>query len=248
MTNANPLKISAEPSVPLSKGNILNYNTYLPYREAIGSLIFLATTSRPDITFAVNQVSRLFNDWSDEHWKTVKRIFSYLKYTAHYKIVYRKTTQIKVIGYTDADYAGCLDTIKSTSGYVFILGNGPITWKSQKQNIVAQSTTEAEYVSLAFSVREALWLRNFLKEIGIDVSPVNIFVDNQSAIKLTQPQQFHSRTKHIDIKVHFVRDECKNKNICVSYVNTSNQLADLFTKALSKTVFNNLNYVFVNLD
>lgn len=241
MTSAKPLKIPAEPSAPLSSsGNNLNCNEAQPYREAVGSLIFLATTSRPDITYAVNQVSRFFNKWTDEHWQAVKRIFRYLKHTIHYKIVYSKTTKIEVTGYTDSDYAGCIDTRKSTSGYVFILANSPVTWKSQKQNVVAQSTTEAEYLALALGVKEALWLKHFLRELGINISTVKIGVDNQSAIKLTQAQQLHNRTKHIDVKVHFVRDECDKGNISVNYVNSSDQLADLFTKALTKTILNNL--------
>ena len=240
MTDVKPLKIPAEPGNPLSSGNNININNVIPYREAVGSLIFLASTSRPDITFAVNQVSRFFNSWTDEHWQAVKRIFRYLVHTINYKIIYSKTEKIKVEGYTDADYAGCLDTRKSTSGYVFLLANSPITWKSQKQNVVAQSTTEAEYLALALGVKEALWLKHFLGELRIGIPPIKIGVDNQSAIKLTQAQQLHNRTKHIDIKVHFVRDECERGNISVYYINSSDQLADLFTKALSKTVFNRL--------
>lgn len=240
MTDAKPLKIPAEPGAPLSSSDHLNSNEAVSYREAVGSLIFLATTSRPDITYSMNQVSRFYNNWTDEHWQAVKRIFRYIKYTCHYKIVHSKTAKIEVIGYTDADYAGCIDTRKSTSGYVFTLANSPITWKSQEQNVVAQSTTEAEYLALALGVKEALWLKSFLKKLDISVSSVKIGVDNQSANKLTQVQQLHNRTKHIDIKVHFVRDECEKGNITIFYVQSSDQLADLFTKALSKTVFNGL--------
>ncbi|KAF2885473.1 hypothetical protein ILUMI_20701 [Ignelater luminosus] len=121
--------------------------------------------------------------------------------------------KIEATGYTDADYAGCVDTRKSTSGYIFVMANGPVTWKSQKQTVVAQSTTEAEYIALALGVREALWLRSFLQELSIEATTINIKVDNQSAIKLTQAQQLHSRTKHIDVKLHFVRDECEKGSI-----------------------------------
>lgn len=241
MTDAKPVTVPADVSEPLSspKDNS-SCNKDQPYREVVGSLIFLATSSRPDISYAVNQVSRFFNNWTDQHWKAVKRILRYLKHTLHYKLVYAKSTKIDVIGYTDADYAGCIDTRKSTSGYVFIIADGPVTWKSQKQNVVAQSTTEAEYIALALGTREALWLKSFLKELDIEIPSIRINVDNQSAIKLAHAHQFHSRTKHIDVKVHFVRDECEKGNIIVSYVNSSEQLADLFTKALTKTVLSNL--------
>lgn len=241
MSNAKPLTIPAEPSIRLSStATNVQCDPRQPYREAVGSLIFLATSSRPDISFAVNQVSRFLNNWTDEHWQAVKRIIRYLKQTVNYKIVYSKTAKIEVKGYTDADYAGCIETRKSTSGYVFVLAKGPITWKSQKQAVVAQSTTEAEYIALALGVREALWLRSFLLELDIECSPVNIGVDNQSAIKLAQVQQLHSRTKHIDVKVHFVRDECEKGNIIVNYVSSSEQLADMLTKPLSKPILNHI--------
>lgn len=239
MSDAKPLSVPAEPGILLSLPENTMCAKKQPYREAVGSLMFLATCSRPDISFAVNQVSRFYNNWQDEHWQAVKRIFRYLKLTAHYKIVFSKSLKINLFGYTDADYAGCIDTRKSTSGYVFVLANAPITWKCQKQTVVAQSTTEAEYLALSLGVREALWLKSFLNELGINFPQVKINVDNQSAIKLAQAQQQHSRTKHIDIKVHFVRDEIEKGNISVNYVNSNEQLADILTKPVTKIVLNN---------
>lgn len=244
LKEANSVTVPAEPGLYLKipDGNT-NHDEKQPYREAVGSLIFLATVSRPDITYAVNQVSRFLNNWTDEHWTAVKRIFRYLKGTLNYKITYKKTictNKSQVCGFTDADYAGCQDTRKSTSGYIFIMGNGPVTWKSQKQNVVAQSTTEAEYLALALGTKEALWIQSFLKELGLQESTVQLNVDNQSTIKLTQGHQFHPRTKHIDVKVHFVRDECEKGNIRVSYVKSSDQLADMLTKPMTKAVLNNL--------
>lgn len=244
LKEANPVAVPAEPGLYLqAPEDNLNYEKKQPYREAVGSLIFVATVSRPDISYAVSQVSRFLNNWTDDHWIAVKRIFRYLKGTINYKISYTKssdTMKANIQGFTDADFAGCRETRKSTSGYIFIMGNGPITWKSQKQNVVAQSTTEAEYLALALGTREALWLQSFLRELGFEASPMQIGVDNQSTIKLTQAHQFHPKTKHIDIKVHFVRDESEKGNIRVSYVKTSDQIADMLTKPLAKAVLENL--------
>lgn len=160
-----------------------------------------------------------------------------------YKIVYSKSapaSEVKVCGFSDADYAGCVETRKSTSGYVFVCASSPITWASQRQSVVAQSTTEAEYIALAFGTKEALWIKYFLDELGLAQKSIVINVDNQSAIKLAKNSEFHKKTKHIDVRFHFIKDECNKGNIVVKYVESSNQLADIFTKPLSRSVFLNL--------
>lgn len=244
MQDANTVAVPAEPGIYLKSLEDMNScDKSKPYREAVGSLIFLATVSRPDIAYAVNQVSRFLNNWTEEHWKAVKRILRYLKGTMDYKIVYSKSapaSEVKVCGFSDADYAGCVETRKSTSGYVFVCASSPITWASQRQSVVAQSTTEAEYIALAFGTKEALWIKYFLDELGLAQKSIVINVDNQSAIKLAKNSEFHKKTKHIDVRFHFIKDECNKGNIVVKYVESSNQLADIFTKPLSRSVFLNL--------
>ncbi|GBM60262.1 Retrovirus-related Pol polyprotein from transposon TNT 1-94 [Araneus ventricosus] len=214
LDGANPHTIPADPGTILSSdSNPLPEGTNIPYREAIGSLMFLAITTRPDIAFVVNVVRRFQSNPGQVHWNAVKRIFRYLK-----------------------------DTRKSTSGYVFIL-NGPVTWCSQKQSTVSTSTTEAEYIATSTAVKEVLWLRQLLQdvsEIELCDEGITLFVDNQSAIKLIKNPVFHKRTKHIDVRYHFIREKCDDGSVNIKYVKSEEQLADIFTKALPKVKFEKL--------
>lgn len=249
MGEAKPIQIPADPGVRLQRAEDSSGAENYPYREAVGSLIFLATVSRPDIAFGVNYVSRYLNKWSDEHVKAVKRIFRYLKGSVNLSITYRRINDVNLIGYSDADYAGCLDTRKSTSGFVFLLNGSPVTWSTQKQSVVAQSTTEAEYIALALATKEALWLRALLDELGFHQYSTRINVDNQSAIRLSKNPEFHKRSKHIDVKFHFVRDVCGRGDIDVKYVESKKQLADVFTKPLVTNIFKELiKYLLVSSD
>lgn len=167
MHEAYTVAVSAKPGAHLKNSEVVDSQSQ-PYREAVvvGSLIFLATVSRPDIIYAVSQVSRFLNNWTEDHWKAVKRIFRYIKGTIDYKIVYSKSAiadpGVSVCGFSDADYEGCVKTRKSTSGYLFLCTNSPITWVSQRQSVVAQSTTEAEYIPLALGVKKDSWFKHFL--------------------------------------------------------------------------------------
>lgn len=241
MDQAKPVSVPAEPGIhlqiPVNQGDNSSKNE--PYREAVGSLIFLATVSRPDISYAVSQVSRFLNNWDTSHWQAVKRILRYLKKTKNFSIVYKRSKNACVEGYTDADYAGCHDTRRSTSGYIFMCASGPITWSSQRQSVVALSTTEAEYIALALGAKEAVWLKSFLGEIGMEQNSITVYVDNQSAIKLAHNPEYHKRTKHIDIRYHFVREVCDSGKVQVSYIETKRQLADFLTKPLSKNLLEN---------
>jgi hypothetical protein len=182
------------------------------------------------------------NGWTNEHWSAVKRIMRYLKYTIDFQIIYRKTADngIRLFGYSDADFAGCTESRKSTSGYIFMLADAPITWSTQKQSVVALSTTEAEYIALAAATKEALWLHSLLQELDFHHEAIQVHVDNQSAIKISQNPELHKRTKHIDVRFHFVREACNRGDIQVLFVSSKNQCADILTKALSKNVFHNL--------
>lgn len=154
-------------------------------------------------------------------------------------IVYSSGGNTELVGYSDADFAGDVDTRRSTSGFVFFLSNGPVTWSSQRQKLVTLSTTESEYVALASATKEVLWLQSLLSDLECKItSPTTLYVDNQSAIKIAKNPEFHKRTKHIDIRLHFVREVIENKKIYLCYVDTKVQKADIFTKALPKARFN----------
>ena len=243
MSEARALCVPADPNVILSPFESEDReSSSVPYREAVGSLVFLASVSRPDIAFAVNSVSRFLSKHNAEHWRAVKRIFAYLGGTVDYGIEYRDGgSEPELIGFSDADYAGDIETRRSTTGYVFCLANGAITWSSQRQKLVTLSTTEAEYVAASAATRESIWLRKLLFGIGCPcVKETTLFVDNQSAIQLVKNPVFHKRTKHIDIHYHFVRERVDMGDVLVKYVPSEKQRADIFTKALPRDRFKSL--------
>lgn len=149
---------------------------------------------RPDIEFAVNYASQFLDCFGLEHWQAVKKIIRYLTGTCDHGIIFGSSGRfVNVIGFTDADYARCLDTRKSRSGFLFLLNNGPICWSSQRQNVVSLSTTEAEYIALANGTKEAVWLRRMLCNLKIACELIPLMVDNQSAIKLANNSEFHEK-------------------------------------------------------
>ena len=214
-----------------------------PYREAIGSFMFLAQKTRPDLSFSVTFLSRFLNCFSDIHCKAVKRVFRYLRGTTDFRIFYRKEKKEnpKLEGFCDADYAGDLKTRRSTTGYIFMLAGGPISWCSKSQPGVSLSTTESEYVAAAEAAKELIWLRHLLKDVKCQcVEPTLLQIDNQSAIKLIKNPEFHRRTKHIDIRFHFIREKYQDQTLSVAYVRSEEQCADFLTKAIPKEQFQNL--------
>ncbi|KAG5869020.1 hypothetical protein JTB14_025909 [Gonioctena quinquepunctata] len=203
--------------------------------------MFAAVVSRPDIAYSVGVASRFLNDPSKTHWNAVKIIIRYLNATSELGIHYSKEEQLQLSGFSNSDYASDKDTRKSTTGYIFKLCNGAVTWSSKRQHAVTLSTTEAEYVAACHATKEAIWIRRLMNDIGESVSmatPLNN--DNQSAIKLIHNPEFHNRTKHVDIQFHFVREKFQDGEIEPVYVSTKLQEADLLTKALARTSFLNL--------
>ncbi|KAG6617012.1 Integrase catalytic core protein [Phytophthora cinnamomi] len=208
-----------------------------PFREAVGALMHLMTSTRPDIAFAVGYVSRFMENPQVEHWIAVKRIFRYLQGTKSYGIRFSPGKDIDFQGYSDADWAGDLSDRKSTSGYLFQVAGGPISWGSKKQSSVSLSTSEAEYIALSLAIQEGKWVHKLLCEILVaagGVTPeLKIFEDNQSCIKMTKNPVNHGRAKHIDIKYHHIRDEVKRGEVIVEYCETATMLADIMTKGLA---------------
>ncbi|KAL0340340.1 UNVERIFIED_CONTAM: Retrovirus-related Pol polyprotein from transposon RE2 [Sesamum radiatum] len=170
-----------------------------------------------------------------------KRILRYLRGTKDFGIWYKSTNDAKLVGYTDSDWAGSVDDMKSTSGYTFSLGSGIFSWASKKQATVAQSSAEAEYIAAAATSNQAIWLRRILEDIGEkQEEPTTIYCDNKSAIAITKNPVQHSRTKHIDIKYHSLREATTRGEIELKYCSTEEQLADIFTKALPRNKFEEL--------
>lgn len=209
----------------------------IPYQEAVGCLLYLVQGTRPDLAFAVNDVSRFNNNFGNPHWKAVKRImrYLYLKGTIDYKLKYSRDGNGMMVEYTDSDWASEVDNRKSCTGFLFKLLNGAITWSSKRQPTEALSSTEAEYMALSSGVQEAVWLNQFGHELDSNFQDViPIYCDNKSAIKLTECDGLRQRSKHIDVRYHFVRDKIRDGLINISYISTDQMAADNLTKAVPK--------------
>ncbi|KAK6128492.1 hypothetical protein DH2020_037776 [Rehmannia glutinosa] len=206
------------------------------YRGMIGSLLYL-TASRPDILHAVCLCARFQSNPKESHMSAVKRIFRYLKGTIQYGLFYPKNENFCLKGYSDSDYAGNIDDRKSTSGSCQFLGDCLVSWFSKKQNCVSLSTAEAEYISAAFCCTQLLWMKQTLADYKCSFENVPIFCDNISVINIAQNPVHHNRTKHIEIRHHFLRDCVSKRKIEISFVPSQDQLADIFTKPLSSETF-----------
>lgn len=207
----------------------------VPYQEAVGSLLYLTQATRPDIAFAVNDVSRFNNNHSDIHWKAIKRIFRYLSGTKHYKLKYTRKGLTDLHIYCDADWASDIDKRRSCTGFVAKLSNAAISWQSKRQSTTALSSTEAEYMALSSAVCEVIWIRQLAMEIDqATEKPTLVLCDNESAIKLGQSEAYRPRTKHIDIRFHHLREKVSEKAIELKHISTDLMAADSLTKAVSK--------------
>lgn len=215
----------------------------VPYHQLVGALLYLVQCTRPDIAFAVTNVSRYNSNYGKAHWIAAKRILRYLKGTSSFKLRYGRKSNAAIRGYTDSDWGSDIDKRRSCSGYVFLLQDGAISWSSRFQPTVAQSTAEAEYMALAAASQEAIWLMQFNQQLGCPVidQPINILCDNQEAIHLAKNDSYLPRSKHIDIKHHFVCECVSESKIQVSYVHTAKMVADALTKSVvaNKLIFCN---------
>ncbi|KAJ3475523.1 hypothetical protein NLI96_g11784 [Meripilus lineatus] len=202
-----------------------------PYREALGALMYASVATRPDITYAVSSLARFSQNPGPTHWTALKRVFAYLKGTREMWLTVGGR-DVKLMGYSDADGMS-QEGRRPISGYVYLIG-GAISWSSKRQDIVTLSTTEAEYVALTHAAKEAIWLKNLLGELfpRIPFTPVTIQCDNQGAIALSKDDRFHSRTKHIDIRYHFIRNVVELKYVQTYYCPTDEMVADILTKGL----------------
>lgn len=206
-----------------------------PYREAVGSLMYLSVGTRPDISFAVGVVSRYLEKPAAAHVNAVKRIMKYIRGTINTGIRYTANHEFDFVGYSDADYAGDTGTRKSTSGYIFHIGSGVVSWASMRQQSVTLSSTESEYVAACQAIKEMIWLRELITGLSfVESVKAKFYMDNQSAIRLIKNPVHHKRTKHIDVQYHFIREKFEENLFDLEYVCTDEQIADIFTKALNK--------------
>jgi len=210
------------------------------YQRLVGKLIYLSLT-RPDIAYAVSLVSQFMHDPRESHSQAVFRILRYLKSSPGKGLLFSKHGHFRIEAFTDADWAGSLDDRRSTSGYCTLVGGNLVTWRSKKQNVVARSSAEAEYRAMAQGVCEILWVQKLLAELGLlEREKLSLFCDNKAAISIAQNPVQHDRTKHIEIDRHFIKEKVTSGILNLCYVASEKQLADVFTKGLSKQMFHTL--------
>jgi hypothetical protein len=213
-----------------------------PYREAIGALLYAALNTHPDLIFSITLLSQFMENPGPAHWIAIQHVFRYIQGTISLSLTFGHGEK-GLSGYSDSDWASQPHR-HSIAGYVFTIDGTAVSWSSKKQPIVALSSTEAEYIALTHAAKEAVWLRNLLSELlPLFNSPIHIFSDNQLAIANTKDSRFHSHTKHIDIRYHFIREQVEHGTMTISYLSTHNMLADCLTKPLPPvkvTHFNSL--------
>ncbi|KAL3634979.1 hypothetical protein CASFOL_022033 [Castilleja foliolosa] len=210
----------------------------LPYANVIGSIMYAMVCTRPDLAFALSILSRFMGNPGKTHWQAAKWFLRYVKGSLHTRLVYRQSDEdVMIRGYVDSDYAGCSDTRKSTTGYVFTCFGGAISWKSRLQKVVALSSTEAEFIAATEAVKESIWLKGFVHELLDEEKVITVYCDNQSAIHLTKNPMFHERSKHIDVRLHFIRDIVARNEVCMEKIGTEDNPADVMTKVLPMSKF-----------
>ena len=243
LSDCNPVSTPMDPGIKLSASmspstpEDIQAMHSIPYLQAVGSLMYLAVATRPDISYAVGVLARFNKNPGPQHWKAVKHLFRYLKATLDLKLTYAPTPSHDALfmTYSDADHGGNPDNGRSTGGYVVKMGTGAISWSSQLQSIVALSTTEAEFVASTSAGHEILWLCNLFHELGYPLSSASpLLIDSRSALSVARNPEHHGRMKHLDLHFYWLRDEVDKGNISVTHVRTDVMPADIMTKALGR--------------
>ena len=237
MQEAHPATTPMEPGLELP--SVTSIDESLPFRELVGSLMYLMVATRPDIAFAVSKLSRFYSTYSSIHWEAAKRVLRYLKGTCTQKLCLGKEGHDSIVGYADSDWATDKDTRRSVSGSLLFWRGSCISWKSRIQSRVALSTTEAEYVALTQASTECIYIKNLLSELKI-AATIKIKCDNQGAIHWATDKRDMQRAKHVALKYHFIRELTEDKTVQIEFCPTIDQLADIATKGLPHPRFKQL--------
>ena len=212
-----------------------------PYRPILGSVMWGQLATRPDLSFSVSLLARFQANPGIEHWNALMHVIGYIRNTLDYGLTYSRDSDLSPHAFVDSDYGGCRDTRRSTSGYIFIMAGGPVTWSSKRQATVALSTVEVEYVAMSRCAQQMIWMHSWLDEVEVEYTvPGLIKGDNKGAIALTKNTKDHGKVKHIDIRHHYIRELLQSSAIAVEQVSSSDNLADLFTKPLARDHHHNL--------
>jgi hypothetical protein len=236
MEQCNPVKNPVVPGFKLGKDEDGTSVDATTYKQMVGSLMYLNAT-RPDLAYVLSLISRFMERSTKLHQQAIKRVLRYLKGTAELGIFYKRGEE-KLMAYSDSDYAGDIDDRKSTSGYVFLLGSGAVAWSSKKQPVVTLSTTEAEFIAAASCACQSVWMHRILEKLGHEQNKCTVvFCDNSSTINLSKNPVLHAKSKHIDVRFHFLRDLTKDGVIKLEHCDSKDQIADIMTKPLRQHVF-----------
>ena len=206
-----------------------------PYRSVLGSVMWGKLATHPDLSFSVSLLSRFQANPGLDHWNALLHVVGYIRNTLDYGLTYSRDSELFPTAYVDADHGGCRDTRRSTSGYVFTMAGGPVTWSSKRQATVSLSTVESEYVAMARATQQMVWMQNWLREVNIE-PPLSGLIkgDNRGAIALSKNTKDHNKIKYIDIRHHYIRELVQSNIIILEQVPSADNLADLFTKALPR--------------
>ena len=250
MANSKPVHTPAEPGVELRRAAAGDaaLAPEVPYAQVVGKLMFLAGCTRPDIMQPVAALARYMAAPRESHWRATKYLLRYLRGSAALGLRYHGPQpggadgsvagELPIEGFADANYAGCKDTFRSTTGQLFLMNGAAVSWASTLQPTVAQSTTEAEYMASAAATKEALWHRKLRRDMQLRAdAPTQLWGDNQGALALVKDPVLHARTKHIDVHHHAVRERVARKEVVFDYCPTSDMVADALTKGLPRPAF-----------
>jgi len=207
------------------------------YRSLIGNLLYLSISIRPDILYSVSRAARNSQDPNLEDWNNALKILGYLKETINYGLKFTQSQTINA--YSDSDYTGDSKTRRSTSGYIITMGTTPICWSSKLQHCVSTSTAEAEYYSLSECAKQCMWYKSMLNELNYNIKTINVNVDNKATIFIGNNNMVNQKTKHIDIRYHYIRELIENKELNLKYMKSHDNLADGFTKYLNNSLMTN---------
>ena len=211
-----------------------------PYASAIGSLMYAQVCTRPDIVYIVGMLGRYLSNSGMDHWKKAKRVMRYLQRTKDYMLTYRRSSHLENVGYSDSDIAGCLDSRRSTSSYIFMLARGAISWKSVKETLIASSTMETEFMACYEASNHGIWLRNFITQLrivdGIE-KPSRINCDNKAAKLYSKNNRISSKSKNIDIKFLVVKEKVQSLQVSIEHISTNYMIADPLTKDFPPKVY-----------
>ena len=243
MDKAKGISTPMVSNLKLSKFSTPNFSDPQLYRSIVGALQY-ATITRPEISFSVNKCCQFMQNPAEDHWKAVKRVLRYLAGTISYGLLLSPAPHLLLRGFCDADWGADPDDRRSTSGSCVFLGNNLISWWSKKQLVVARSSTEAEYRSLADTVAEILWLQSLLAELHVTNLQPMVYCDNLSTVMLAHNPVLHTRTKHMELSLFFVREKVLSRQLQVVHIPSEDQPADLLTKALSSSRFLHLREKF----